>query len=261
MSGRRTLYQLWRAVYPVLLYLVIQVVVSAIFAVALTMCVRLGWVDDYLETYLDSATLILLISALVGILIFELLYRDDSLRRHMAPTAWQESLLWVLIGASALALLGNNLMNLTPLAEVSESYQESSAALETGSIWVQIACVGFAAPVAEELVMRGLLYGRLREIMRPSWATIFSALIFGIFHGNIVQGIYAFALGIFFAWLMERYRTIFVPILAHVSANLFVTALSDSGLYEMIFVSAPVFILVTAACALIFAVSFQKLTI
>ncbi|MCD8242127.1 MAG: CPBP family intramembrane metalloprotease [Lachnospiraceae bacterium] len=259
MSGRRALYQLWRAVYPVLLYLIIQVVVSAIFSVALLKCAEFGWVDDYFAAYLDSTTLILLISALIGILIFGLLYRGDSMRRHMEPTMWQESLLWVLIGASALALLGNNLMSLTPLAEISESYQETSAALETGSIWVQIACVGFAAPAVEELVMRGLLDGRLREILRPSRAIFFSALIFGVFHGNIVQGVYAFALGIFFAWLMERYRTIFVPILAHVSANLFVTALSDSGLYDQIFVSVPVFLLVTVACALVFAAAFRQL--
>ncbi|MCD8363034.1 MAG: CPBP family intramembrane metalloprotease [Lachnospiraceae bacterium] len=259
MSGRRTLYQLWRAVYPVLLYLVIQLVVSAIFAVALVKCAEFGWVDDYLDAYLDSTTLILLISALIGVLIFGLLYRRDTRRRHMEPAAWQQSLLWVLLAASALAIVGNNLMNLTPLAEMSESYQETSAALDTGSIWVQIACVAFAAPAVEELVMRGLLYGRLREIIRPSWAIFFSALIFGIFHGNIVQGIYAFALGIFFAWLMERYRTIFVPILAHVSANLFVTALSDSGLYDLIFVSAPVFLAVTVVCVLIFALSFYRL--
>ncbi|MCD8196051.1 MAG: CPBP family intramembrane metalloprotease [Lachnospiraceae bacterium] len=259
MSGRRTLYQLWRAVYPVLLYLIIQVVVSAIFSVALLRCTEFGWIDDYFAAYLDSTTLILLISALIGVLIFGLLYRDDMLRRHMEPTAWRESLLWVLVGASTLALLGNMLMSLTPFAKISESYRETSAALETGSIWVQIACVGFAAPAAEELIMRGLLYGRLREVLSAPWATFFSALIFGIFHGNIVQGVYAFALGIFFAWLMERYRTVCVPILAHVSANLFVTALSDSGIYDLFFMSLPVFLLVTAVCALIFAVSFRQL--
>ena len=55
-----------------------------------------------------------------------------------------------------------------------------------------------------------------------------SALLFAVLHGNLVQGVYAFVLGVYFAWLMERYGSIKVPILGHMSANFFITLISCS---------------------------------
>ena len=72
-------------------------------------------------------------------------------------------------------------------------------------------------------------------MMRPPAAILISALVFGIFHGNVIQGIYAFLIGIFFAWLMERTQRILVPIVGHMSANLLVVLLHDSGLQEKMY--------------------------
>ena len=73
--------------------------------------------------------------------------------------------------------------------------------------------------------MRGLVYGRLRDMMRPLPAILWSALFFGLFHGNLVQGVYATACGIYLGWIMERFRTIKATAVAHIAANAFITIL------------------------------------
>ena len=41
-----------------------------------------------------------------------------------------------------------------------------------------------------------------------------------LYHFNLVQGIYAFVLGILLCYVYEKYETILAPVLLHISANL-----------------------------------------
>ena len=47
-----------------------------------------------------------------------------------------------------------------------------------------------------------------------------SAAVFGIYHFNLVQGIYGFLLGILLCAVMEKYGTVLASMLLHMSANL-----------------------------------------
>ncbi|MCS6803021.1 MAG: type II CAAX endopeptidase family protein [Chloroflexota bacterium] len=85
--------------------------------------------------------------------------------------------------------------------------------------------------VGEELLFRGLLFGWLRTHL-PFWpAAAGSALVFGIFHGvNVVLPV-AVAIGVLCAALYERTRSIWPPVLVHLTNNLlvFVTARLFAG--------------------------------
>ena len=115
-----------------------------------------------------------------------------------------------------------------------------------------MAAVGFFGPAVEELIMRGLLYQRLRAMMRPAAAMIWSALVFGVFHGNLVQGVYAFLIGLFFAWLMERTQRILVPMLGHMAANLFIVLLEDSHLLDLFYQSELNYLGMMAVSGIVF---------
>ena len=55
---------------------------------------------------------------------------------------------------------------------------------------------------------------------KAEWAAILlSSLIFAIYHGNIVQGIYAFVMGSLFAWFLLNSRIFYISILMHAAAN------------------------------------------
>ena len=50
-------------------------------------------------------------------------------------------------------------------------------------------------------------------------AIVISALLFGLYHGNLSQGIYGFFMGIVLAGAMEQYKTVTAPLLIHVGVN------------------------------------------
>ncbi|MCL2401218.1 MAG: CPBP family intramembrane metalloprotease [Oscillospiraceae bacterium] len=92
--------------------------------------------------------------------------------------------------------------------------------ITSGSLTMRILAVGLFAPVVEELMCRGILLTRLSTWM-PTWAAVLvSSALFGFIHLNLLQGMYAFVAGIFFALLYIRYRNLWLPIIAHVAFNL-----------------------------------------
>lgn len=207
--------------------------------------------------------MIVLIGAVIALPLFGWLYHQDTHKQNR--TGWQEhdpsplegQLLLVVIGSAALALFANNIISLTPLIYWSDSYEQTSEALYMGSIWLRMACIGFFAPAVEEYMMRGLFYQRFREMMGPGMAMFWSALVFGLIHGNIVQGVYAFLIGLFFTWLMERFQKIIAPVLAHMSANLFVLLLEENDdLSELVYGSIPRFFAWTLAGGAVFLIAF-----
>ena len=79
-----------------------------------------------------------------------------------------------------------------------------------------------SGPLAEEAVFRSGIYGFLRPRLGTRASAFCSALAFGLYHGNWIQGIYGFMMGILLAWGYERsrYRKYAVVVLMHGAANL-----------------------------------------
>lgn len=248
----------------------IQFIVGIFYSIGLSVYAAYRGTDfadlsDYMMDRIAVGTVIIvLLAALVTIPIYWWLYCRDiqwklkaGLEDYFPLTEWL--LLWSVLGCGALALLGNGLISLLPLAKWSESYEEVSDALYTGSIWLRMVSIGIFGPVVEELSMRGLMYQRFRSELRlrPAAAVFWSALVFGVFHGNVIQGIYAFLIGLYFAWLMERTQQILVPIVGHMSANLFVVLLEETNAMEWIYGSMQNFLLSMLFCAIVFGCSVQ----
>ncbi|MGL5417679.1 MAG: lysostaphin resistance A-like protein [Clostridium sp.] len=76
------------------------------------------------------------------------------------------------------------------------------------------------APIAEEIIFRGILFNFIRKRTgNVIFAIIISSVTFGIAHGNGDQGIYAALLGIFLALIYLYTGSIFGDILVHMIAN------------------------------------------
>ena len=63
--------------------------------------------------------------------------------------------------------------------------------LFAGQAMVQLLGLGVLVPLAEELIFRGLIYTRIRKRIPAGAAIFFSALLFALFHGNVIQMIFA----------------------------------------------------------------------
>lgn len=246
---------LWCSLYPVLVYPMAQFLSQILYAGVLILPVLLrdpGVKDietQIADRLLEGTMVIIIFAAACTIPLFGwLYYRDVQKKQEMGfKEEWfpltEGRLLWAVLGSAALALFCNQLVSLMPLSMWTEDFEEVNEALNTGGIWLQIIGAGFLAPAVEELMMRGLVYQRLRRMMGPGAAMFWSALAFGIFHGNVIQGIYAFLVGLFFAWLMERFQRILVPMVGHMSANLFVIFLDETGALEIVYGSLGRFFL------------------
>ena len=85
---------------------------------------------------------------------------------------------------------------------------------------VGIMGLAFFGPLLEEVLFRGAIQGALmRYFGRPWPAIILSALVFGIFHMNPVQIVYATLLGIVLGWIYYRTGSLLSVVVGHVLNN------------------------------------------
>jgi hypothetical protein len=80
--------------------------------------------------------------------------------------------------------------------------------------------VVIVAPIVEEIIFRGLILNELREGVSLYTAIILESTIFAIMHGSIYQGFYAFLSGIFLSVMFYLTKSIWAPIIIHMSSNL-----------------------------------------
>lgn len=85
--------------------------------------------------------------------------------------------------------------------------------------WISLLCAGIIGPVAEELFFRKAMIDRLSGF-HPADAIVYSALLFGLVHGNLTQFLYAFPLGLLLGFVYYRTQNIGHTILLHVAVNL-----------------------------------------
>lgn len=75
-------------------------------------------------------------------------------------------------------------------------------------------------PLAEELVMRGFLFGKLRESKMPFWpAAVVVSVIFGFAHGQWNVGVDTFILSMVACYLRELTGTIWPGVVIHMLKN------------------------------------------
>ncbi|MGN0335381.1 MAG: lysostaphin resistance A-like protein [Lachnospiraceae bacterium] len=268
MKKESVMMTLWKIFYPMLIHLGVQNIVVIIATVWYTSSVQMSYLADGIETdmetitaevyalYEQNALLLLMIATVICIPIFCLIYKHTKKETKKVSRnipMQSRDVLAVIISSAALSLALNNVILLSPLPVWFPSYYENTAnLLFADSIVLQVVQIGILACVAEELLMRGIAYRHLKYRWGRRTAIFVSALIFGIYHFNVVQAVYAFFLGLFFAWLVERYDTLWASIIAHMSANLFSVLISANTIFEFMYEGMIGFCLSTCGAILIF---------
>lgn len=88
------------------------------------------------------------------------------------------------------------------------------------SSWLLILSVILLAPIGEELLFRGVIMNYAKRCMPAIVAIILQAALFGLYHGNIVQIIYAFVMGIVLGIVALRLGSIVYSIILHMAVNI-----------------------------------------
>ena len=100
-----------------------------------------------------------------------------------------------------------------------------------GASWVMLLAVFIFAPIGEEFLFRGLIQGYAKKSFIAPLAILLQAALFGVYHGNAVQGVYAFIMGAVLGLITHKFGSLIPGIILHIAVNismLFVPA----ALYE-----------------------------
>ena len=259
---KNALKDVWRLVYPILIYFAIAFVVQygamlliVNYAVKNGTLIMTGDMNEYqnkLAVLINEYSLQITAATNVVLMpIFALLLKSDNKKRRQQqgfaykfPDKKSIALIGVL-GMSA-AVSVNAIVSISGLAYFSPKYQQVSQIIYSGGIVMEIVSAVIAAPILEELLFRGMIYRRLRDFCSPKPAIIISAAFFGVFHGNLVQFVYAFIIGLMLAYVYEKMKTIWTPIVFHVGANLLSVLITE--LIPQSFLNVPVIISAMAVC-------------
>ena len=106
-----------------------------------------------------------------------------------------------------------------PTGEMFDSAMEYFDSLPMSILLIE-SCI--IAPIFEETLYRGILLKGLINKYNSKKAIVYSALIFGIAHLNIPQGINAFLLGLIIGTVFYYTRSIYICMIMHFANNLLV---------------------------------------
>ena len=234
----------WRCIYPFLIFMGAEMAVEIIMIMAYvvmnsgTMFTDSGFdVQAYANGMIDFinkySLYLIIVSGAILVPIYAFLMKKDRQKDVMVGnpteyTPYNKSFLLLLPVAGFAASIGfNGVVTLSGIAKYSPTYQAVEQVVYSGNIYVQILASVVAAPLVEEMLLRGLLYKRMRTRLKETPAMLISAAIFGLIHGNIVQFVYAFLLGILLCYVYEKFKTIWAPVIFHAGANLIAILITE----------------------------------
>ncbi len=244
-------FMLWELASPLLFYIVLSMILTGILEMVF---------PAFLEP--ENAMWLLTLVNAFQIPVFLLLYRRQRAQTAVSfETAGRDrrlarekslgvrELTFAVSGGVLLARGLNGLIGLTPLPFLFPAYEAVSEAIYQSSLLSQILASVVTAPVLEETLMRGILYERLRGFFtNVPPAAFMGALLFALFHGNVVQGVYAFLIGLYFVWLYEAYDSLIPAILAHAAANASSVLLERTGWMDIRYTNLPEYLVMTLLC-------------
>jgi phosphoglycolate phosphatase-like HAD superfamily hydrolase/membrane protease YdiL (CAAX protease family) len=222
--------QIWRLIYPFLIHY--GATLLATIALYLVYLIQAGGLQETAsagQRLINSTLYVTLIGDLTAAIILYLFYRKDQMHRKEGFSGtgkafvWAPPVIWfsVIILAIATGQFLNDLINGLHLNDLFTGYSEVSEQAFSGQpVGFMILVVGIIGPICEELMFRGIVFHRLKDWVKPQTAIAISALLFGIYHGNVVQFFYATCMGVMLAIIYDKTGTLWISIVAHIAANL-----------------------------------------
>ena len=258
---------LWELAMPFLLYVSLNMAIQA----ALELCFF-----EFFTAPEHAAWELAAVNA-IEIPIFYRMYREDRIRERLDGqesgssekiAVWKKQsriscMLMAILGGLLLGRGFNLLIGLTPLPTLFPGYETASDSLYTGSLLSLVAASVVTAPILEELLVRGILYRNLKKALQNPYAAIVCAsLLFGILHGNLVQGLFAFLIGLYLNWVYEAEGSLLPAILTHAAVNGSTIFMEMKPEWQsVLYGNLPLYLTVTAVCLLAGFCIWKKFTI
>ncbi|WP_238886746.1 CPBP family intramembrane glutamic endopeptidase [Clostridium sp. YIM B02551] len=178
--------------------------------------------DTFQKEFLGQAYIIALIAAIVTFGIYVLMFRNKEenlfVRCRFKAFNLKAGLslipLTIALSAFSVSLVGM-------LVQFFPSYQEVSDTLQAanGSM-ISALAITILAPIFEEILFRGIVFNEFKKSMPVIPAIIAQGVLFGIYHLNLLQGIYAAILGCILGLIYQMTKSLWSNIIVHMTFNL-----------------------------------------
>ncbi|MDR2600550.1 MAG: CPBP family intramembrane metalloprotease [Oscillospiraceae bacterium] len=242
MQKYSILRHIWRAIYPLLIWLGITFISSflLIFVITLVYIIRDGLEGDMLIAAINSfqieqgLAIVLMVNVLcscvfipIWVIMKKKLYVYENAKLKVTPVVL------TLLSFISFNIIVSIILGFIDIDQFFPTYIEVADILGSGTLLMQILSIGILAPIMEEVLSRGIILNRLLQWM-PKWiAILVSAALFAVIHFNLLQSLYAFVIGVAFAFVYLRYRNLWIPIIGHIAFNttsiIFIEILDTTG--------------------------------
>lgn len=178
--------------------------------------------DVALEAFPGMALVITIVCNILVCVLLRHSYRMDQARFGFDRNDWKPLKIAAAILLTATAgHLWSWLITATGIQNLFTEYTEVSGLVFQGQNPVLLTLTTvITAPIGEEVVFRAFIYRRAKNYLGPVLGAVCSSLLFGLYHANMVQFLYASVFGMLLVLLYEKSGSLKVAILAHAGTNL-----------------------------------------
>lgn len=211
----------------VFLAIFVYIIASELLVTATYVVAAMVLSPDKYQSFANNSVWSVIISCIVQytvafpILLIMLIGTDKVQKKERKKISFSEFFIFLII-AEALMYAGNligNFLNELISGIIGKMPENEIATLISEiPVWLIFICVVIIGPIVEELIFRKLVIDRL-SIYGDRMAIVFSAVSFGLMHGNLYQFFYATLLGALLGYVYTSTREIKYTIYIHMAVN------------------------------------------
>ena len=250
--------KIWRVVGPLFAFLGIRFLIEALFYVVIlhkeldeknisAAFNGIIFVEEYGEKVVGYTLLMTAFALIISIPVMYLMMkkdyeypinprrkeRDFILKDYLKKIPFKSMNYPIILGI--VASLGiSRFICMLPIDGILGNYKEIQRVNGDNPIIVQLLVLGILTPILEEVLFRGIIYKRLKTYYEVTIAAYIASIIFGIAHFNLIQGLYAFIMGIVLIYLYEKTGSLITAICAHCTANITIVLMNVNPVSKFI---------------------------
>ncbi|SHH74089.1 hypothetical protein SAMN02745135_01917 [Caloranaerobacter azorensis DSM 13643] len=231
---KKYLKMLGSALLLIGVYIVSQIVAGAILGIVIAL-INIDKANDiaFLQQTLNAnVQYLMLLGIVISTIIIFIGYnkrmKDKIKNCNFTPISFKNVSFALIIGFMFNILINSifiliqtsqTFVNSPELQKAFLNYSEKVSGLINGNIITTLLIIGVLVPVFEEFLYRGLIYKRFIKDINIWAAIIIQAILFGLSHLNLIQGIYTFLFGIALGLIYHWVKSIWAPIIIHITFN------------------------------------------
>ncbi|MEG2353926.1 MAG: type II CAAX endopeptidase family protein [Clostridium sp.] len=196
-----------RIVSSIILYIFVNILIAAIIGVSIGLYgVCSGMPQSEFRIMIDNNLIsLVLIVHLLSFLMYTLIFlikKESLIKQCCFKKLSNTSLVYMTLIAIGLSFLACSLSSLFQGNAVAYNHILKNISGKCYTI-IAVLLLTLIIPLFEEILFRALIFIELRRALNFEISALIQAIIFGVYHGNLIQGIYIFLLGLMLCFVYE----------------------------------------------------------